>query len=73
MMTYGVVFFQCKMRQQERDRTRVQLEYLNWELFDPSHYSPYLAQSYCHLFTYIKNWSLSNVSTEVTQFKWGLR
>jgi hypothetical protein len=31
------------------------LQHFNWELFDDPPYSPYLALSDCHLFTYMKN------------------
>jgi histone-lysine N-methyltransferase SETMAR len=37
-------------------RTRALLELLNWELFDHPPYSPDLAPSDYHLFTYLKNW-----------------
>jgi hypothetical protein len=36
--------------------TRAVLEHFNWELFDNSPYSPYLASSDYHLFAYLKNW-----------------
>jgi hypothetical protein len=32
------------------------LEHFNWELFDHPLYSPDLAPSDYHLFTYVKNW-----------------
>jgi hypothetical protein len=32
------------------------LEHFSWELFDHAPYSPDLALSDCHLFTYLKNW-----------------
>jgi transposase len=35
-------------------RTRALLELANWELFDHPPYSPDLAQSEYHLFTYLK-------------------
>jgi hypothetical protein len=35
------------------------LEHFNWELFDHSSYSLDLAPSDYHLFTYLKNWLLS--------------
>jgi transposase len=37
-------------------RTRALLENFNWELFDHPPYSPDLAPSDYHLFTYLKNW-----------------
>jgi hypothetical protein len=35
------------------------LEYFSWELFDHPTYSPELAPSDYHLFTYLKNWVVS--------------
>jgi hypothetical protein len=37
-------------------RTQALLEHFNWELFDYPPYSPDLAPSDHHLFTYLKNW-----------------
>jgi hypothetical protein len=37
-------------------RPLLALEHFNWELPDHPPYSPDLARSYCHLFTYLKNW-----------------
>jgi transposase len=39
--------------------TRALLEHFNWELFDHPPYSPHLTLSDYHLFTYLKNWLLS--------------
>jgi hypothetical protein len=36
--------------------TRAVLEHFSWELFDHSPYTPDLAPSGYHLFTYLKNW-----------------
>jgi histone-lysine N-methyltransferase SETMAR len=36
--------------------TRALLEHFNWEWFDHPPYSPHLAPSNYHLFTYLKNW-----------------
>jgi hypothetical protein len=41
--------------------TRAHLENLNWELFDHPPYSPDLAPSDYHLFTYPKNWLRSQL------------
>jgi transposase len=38
------------------DRTRALLEDFNWELFAHTPYSPDLAPSDYHLFTYLTNW-----------------
>jgi hypothetical protein len=46
------------------------MEHFNWELFDYPPYSPDLAPSDYHLFTYPKNWSLSqrfNNNEELTE------
>jgi histone-lysine N-methyltransferase SETMAR len=37
-------------------RTSALQEYFNWELFDSPPYSPDLAPSDCHLFTYLNTW-----------------
>jgi hypothetical protein len=37
-------------------RTQALAEHFNWELFDHPPYSPDLALSGYHLFTYLKNW-----------------
>jgi histone-lysine N-methyltransferase SETMAR len=37
-------------------RTRALLGHFNWELFDHFPYSPDLALSDYHLFTYLKSW-----------------
>jgi transposase len=37
-------------------RTQALVKHFNWELFNHSPYSPDLALSYYHLFTYLKNW-----------------
>jgi hypothetical protein len=38
------------------DSTQLLLQHFYWELFDHPPYSPVLAPSYYHLFTYLKNW-----------------
>jgi transposase len=40
-------------------RTHALLDHFNWELFDHPPYSPDLAPSDYHLFTYLKNWLVS--------------
>jgi histone-lysine N-methyltransferase SETMAR len=37
-------------------RAEALLEHFSWALFDHPPYSPDLAWSDCHLFTYLKNW-----------------
>jgi histone-lysine N-methyltransferase SETMAR len=58
MLTYGVVLLYDNVRphMSTAARTRVLLEQFNWELFDRPPYTPDLAPSNCHLFTYLKNW-----------------
>jgi histone-lysine N-methyltransferase SETMAR len=51
-------------------RIRALLEHFNWEFFDHSPYSPELALSDCHLFTYQKTWLGSqrfNSNEELTE------
>jgi hypothetical protein len=40
-------------------RTRALLQHVNWELFDHRPSRPDFAPSNYHLFTYVKNWYLS--------------
>jgi hypothetical protein len=54
MLTSGVVLLHDNAC--PHTAARAQLEHVNWELFDHPAYRPDLAPSYCHLFTYMKNW-----------------
>jgi transposase len=56
MLTPGVVLLHDNARPHTAAGTRILLEHFNWELFDHPPYSPDLAPSDCHLFTYLKNW-----------------
>jgi histone-lysine N-methyltransferase SETMAR len=58
MLTYSVlvVFLHDNARLHTTVRTAALLEHFNWELFDYHRYSPDLAPSDHHLFTYLKNW-----------------
>jgi histone-lysine N-methyltransferase SETMAR len=56
MLISGVVLFHDSARPHTAADTRAPLEHFNWELFDHFSYSPDLAPSDCHLFTYLKNW-----------------
>jgi hypothetical protein len=56
MLTYGVTLLHESARPHAAARTPVLLECLNWELFGHPAYSPDLAASEYHLFTYLKNW-----------------
>jgi histone-lysine N-methyltransferase SETMAR len=62
MLTSGVVFLHENERPHTAARTRALLEHVNWELSEHSPYSPDRAPSYCHLFTYLKNWLRSQRS-----------
>jgi histone-lysine N-methyltransferase SETMAR len=53
MLTYGIVLHHNNAR--TAARTRALLEHFNWKLFDHPPYSPDLAPSDYHLFTYLKN------------------
>jgi transposase len=44
------------MRLHTAARTQEMLELFNWELFDHPPYSPDLAPSNYHLFSYLKDW-----------------
>jgi histone-lysine N-methyltransferase SETMAR len=55
MLTYGVVLLHDNARPHTAARTRALLEHFHWELSDHSPYSPDLALSEYHLFTYLKN------------------
>jgi histone-lysine N-methyltransferase SETMAR len=55
MLTSGVVLLQDNARPHTAARTQALLEHFNWELFDHPPYSPDLASSDYHLFTYLKN------------------
>jgi histone-lysine N-methyltransferase SETMAR len=56
MLTSSVVLLHDNARPYTAAHTRALLEHFNWELFDHPPYSPDLAPSDYHLFTYLKNW-----------------
>jgi histone-lysine N-methyltransferase SETMAR len=58
MLTHGVVLLQDNARAHTSaaGRNPALLEQFNWELFDHLPYSPDLAPSDYHLFSYLKNW-----------------
>jgi transposase len=56
MLTSGVVLPKDNARPHTAARTRSLLEHFSWEMFDHPPYSPDLAPSEYHLFTYLKNW-----------------
>jgi transposase len=55
-LTSGVVLLRANVLPHTAARTRALLEHFSWELFDHPPYSPDVAQSDYHLFTYLKNW-----------------
>jgi hypothetical protein len=55
MLTSGVVPLHDNARPHTAARIRAPLEHFSWELFDDPSYSPNLAPSDYHLFTYLKN------------------
>jgi transposase len=61
MLISGVVLLHDNARPHARTaaRTRPLLEHFNWELFHHPPYSPDLAPSDHHLFSYLNNWSRS--------------
>jgi hypothetical protein len=56
MLTYGVVHLHDNARPHKATHTRSLLEHFNWGLSDHPPYSPDLAPSDYHLFTYVKKW-----------------
>jgi hypothetical protein len=56
MVTSGIVLLYDNVRLHTAACTRALLELFNWESFDHAPYSPDLALSHYHLFTYLKNW-----------------
>jgi histone-lysine N-methyltransferase SETMAR len=63
MLTSDVVLLLDNARLHTADCTLALLEYFNWELFDHPPYSPDLALSDYHLFTYLKDWLGHSAST----------
>jgi macrodomain Ter protein organizer (MatP/YcbG family) len=77
MQTYGVfvVLLQDNARRQTGTvpRFRALPELFNWELFDLPPYSPDLASSYYHLFTYLKYWLRSQRFSNNEKFMEGVK
>jgi hypothetical protein len=70
MLTSGVVLLHDNSRPPTAAPTRALLEHFSWVLFDHLRYSPDLAPSDYHLFTYVKNWLGSqrfNINEEVME------
>jgi histone-lysine N-methyltransferase SETMAR len=56
MLTSSVVPLHVSAHPHTAAHTQAMLKYFNWELFGHPPYSPHLAPSDYHLFTYLKNW-----------------
>jgi transposase len=69
MLTYGVVLLHDIARPHTSTAacTRALLEHFNWELFDHPLYSPDLAPSDYHLFTYVKKSQRFNNNEELRE------
>jgi histone-lysine N-methyltransferase SETMAR len=59
MLTFSIVLLHDNSHLHTAFHTQALLENFDWELFDHPPYSPDLALSNYHLFTYLKNWLLS--------------
>jgi hypothetical protein len=55
MLTSGAMFLHNNMHPHTAARIPAVLEHCNWDLFDHPPYSPDVAPSDYHLFTYLKN------------------
>jgi hypothetical protein len=67
MLTSGAVLLHDSVCLHTAARTQTLLEHFNWQLFDHTSYSPDLASSNYHLFTYLKNWLGSQRFNKDTQ------
>jgi histone-lysine N-methyltransferase SETMAR len=56
MLRSGVMLLHDNAHLDKAARTRALLQHFNWELFHQPPYSPDLAPSNYHLFTYLKKW-----------------
>jgi histone-lysine N-methyltransferase SETMAR len=56
MLTFAAMLLHDNTHLHTAARNQELLEHFNWELFDHPSYSPDLALSNYHLFTYLKNW-----------------
>jgi histone-lysine N-methyltransferase SETMAR len=64
MLTSGVVLLHDNARPYTAGRTRALLEHFSWELFDHPPYSPDLALSDYHLFTYLSTYLKNLLRTQ---------
>jgi hypothetical protein len=70
MLTYSLVFLHENAYPNTAAHTQALLEHFDWELFDYRTYSPNLILSDYHLFTYMKNWLVSqhfNINEELME------
>jgi hypothetical protein len=56
LLAPGVMFLHDNAGPHTATRSPTLLEHFFWELFDHHSYSPDLAPSYYHIFTYLKSW-----------------
>jgi histone-lysine N-methyltransferase SETMAR len=68
MMKSGVVLLHDSALPHTAARTPALLERINWELFDHPSYSPDLASSDYHMFTYLKYWLGSQLFNNNEEF-----
>jgi hypothetical protein len=73
MMTSGVVFLHDSAHPHTAGHSRMLQEHFNWELFDHPPYSPDLALSDYHLFTYLKNCLRSQHFSNNEELKEGVK
>jgi hypothetical protein len=70
MLAHGVVLLHDNVRPHTAAHTQSLLEHFSWDFLDYAPYSPDLAQSDYHLFTYLKSWLSSrrfNNNEELTE------
>jgi hypothetical protein len=63
MLTYGVMLLHDNAHPHTAAPTQSLPEHLNWEIFDHPPYSSVLVPIDYHLFTYLKNWLRSQLSS----------
>jgi histone-lysine N-methyltransferase SETMAR len=73
MLTSGVVLLHGYARPYTAARTLALLEHFNWVLSGHPPYSPDLAPSEYHLFTYLKNWLRSQRFNNNEEFMEGAK
>jgi glycine cleavage system protein P-like pyridoxal-binding family len=73
MLTSFLVFLYDNALPHKVARTQALLEHFNWELFDHPSYSLDRALSDNHLFTYLKNWLISQVFSNNEELMKGVK